>query len=57
MLWMRRSPCVLLLTGLSLLVSACITVGPDYVAPKRPVPAQLPSPLESCTAADAELAA
>jgi NodT family efflux transporter outer membrane factor (OMF) lipoprotein len=38
------------LPGLSLLVSACITVGPDYVAPKPQVPARF---AEAPAAADA----
>jgi outer membrane protein, multidrug efflux system len=37
---MQRSLRLVLLPGLSLLVSACITVGPDYVAPKPRVPAR-----------------
>jgi multidrug efflux system outer membrane protein len=39
-LWVQRSSRLVLLLGLSLLVSACITVGPDYVAPKPQVPAR-----------------
>lgn len=37
MRWVQRSSCLVLLPGLSLLVSACITVGPDYVPPKPQV--------------------
>jgi outer membrane protein, multidrug efflux system len=35
----QRPSSLFRLTGLSLLVSGCITVGPDYLAPKPPVPA------------------
>jgi multidrug efflux system outer membrane protein len=38
--WVRRPSCLFLLPGLSLLVSACMTVGPDYVPPKPQVPAK-----------------
>jgi len=38
--WVQRPSCLFLLPGLSLLVSACMTVGPDYVAPKPQVPAK-----------------
>jgi outer membrane protein, multidrug efflux system len=38
--WVQRSSCAVFLPALSLLVSACITVGPDYVPPKPQVPAK-----------------
>jgi outer membrane protein, multidrug efflux system len=48
--WVQRSSRLVLLSGLSLLVGACITVGPDYVAPKPQVPAKF---AEASAATDA----
>jgi outer membrane protein, multidrug efflux system len=48
--WVQQSSRLAFLPGLSLFVSACITVGPDYVAPKPQVPARFAEMPASATA-------